>query len=69
MTKDEAYDVIKQSYRGDYKLKILEVIERKELKMVRYRVKAGRDGFTEWRIKCWGTKAMSGWDYPYRRKW
>lgn len=69
MTKDEALDVVNRGYGKGYVVKVLEIIERLELILIRYKVKSLRDGMTEWRIKGWGSKAMSGWDYPYRRKW
>ena len=69
MTDEEIEREVNRGYGEGYRIKILEVIRRKELILVRYKITAERDGVREWRIKGWGTKAMSGWDYPYRRKW
>lgn len=68
MTKKEAHAVVDKGYGKGYDVKILEIIERKELILIRYRVQAKWDGAIEWRVKGYGTKAMSGWDFPYRRK-
>jgi len=67
MNKKEALEIVDRGYGKGYEIKILEVIERRDLHLIRYRVKAKRDGAVEWRVKGWGS-AMSGWDYPYRRK-
>lgn len=68
MTKEEAFKIVNKGYGKGYDVKVLEVIERKGLHLVRYKVTAKRDGMCEWRVKGWGP-AMSGWDFPYRRKW
>jgi hypothetical protein len=68
VTNDEALKIINRDYGKGYAVKILEIIERKGLTLIRYKVTADRDGFTEYRVKGWGS-AMAGWDYPYRRKW
>jgi hypothetical protein len=68
MTDEEIEAAVNKGYGKGYRVKILEIIRRKELVLVRYRVKADRDGCIEWRVKGWGTKAMSGWDFPYRRR-
>lgn len=67
MKKDEAYELVNKSYGKGYDVKIIEIIERKELTLIRYKVASKRDGVIEWRIKGYGSRAMSGWDYPYRR--
>lgn len=68
MTKQEAYEIVNRGYGKGYVVKVLEVIDRKGLTLIRYKVIADRDGFVEYRVKGWGS-AMSGWDYPYRRRW
>lgn len=68
MTDEEIEKLVIRDYGKGYEVKIIEIIRRKELILVRYKVRAERDGTTEWRIKGWGNRSMSGWDYPYRRR-
>ena len=65
---EEIEALILKDYGKGYKVKIREIDRSKKgLILVFYKVTAERDGCTEWRVKGWSS-AMSGWDYPYRRK-
>lgn len=68
LTDEEIEAIINRDYGKGYKVRILEIIRRRELILARYRVKSEHDGAREWRVKGWGTQGFSGWDYPYRRK-
>lgn len=68
LTDEEIEQIVNRGYGKGYRVRILEIIRRKGLVLVRYRVKADHDGSREWRIKGWGTEGSSGWDYPYKRR-
>lgn len=68
ITDEEIRAQIDRSFGKGYKTKVIEIDRgRKGLVLAYYKVKALRDGTTEWRIKGISA-AMSGWDFPYRRK-